>query len=87
MSYRLGTAESRLAQLDASEVSEDLARQDAPECAPKPASVIVEAVVPDRSPEPADLLPEIYGKLPQTAAGRGLRQDAQGSAGERAQGD
>ena len=59
MRYRLGTAESRLAQLDAPEVSEDLARQDAPERAPKPASVIVEAVVPDRSPDAADLLPEI----------------------------
>ena len=61
MSYRLGTAESRLAQLDAPKGSEDLARHDAPERDKEFTSVIVEPVVPDRSLDVAAALPE---KLP-----------------------
>ena len=49
MSYRLGTAESRLAQLDAPKVSDDLSRPSAPGHDTVPASLIVEPVAPDHS--------------------------------------
>ena len=58
MSYRLGSAESRLAQLEAPKSSEDPARHDAPERDKDFASVIVEPVVPDRSLDAAAALPE-----------------------------
>ena len=65
MSYRLGTAESRLAQLEAPKSSEDPARHDAPERDTELTSVIVEPVVPDHSLEAAAALPE---KLPPPVA-------------------
>lgn len=58
MSYRLGSAESRLAQLEAPKSFEDLARHDAPERDTGFASVIVEPVVPDRSLDASAALPE-----------------------------
>lgn len=58
MSYRLGTAESRLAQLDAPKRSEDLARHDAPERDSGFASVTVEPVVPNHSSDIIVALPE-----------------------------
>ena len=58
ISYRLGSAESRLAQLDAPKGSEDLARHDAPEHDNEFVSVIVEPAVPDHSLDAAAALPE-----------------------------
>ena len=58
MSYRLGTAESRLAQLDAPKNSKDSARQDAPERDTGFTRVIVEPIVPDHSLDAAAALPE-----------------------------
>ena len=58
MSYRLGSAESRLAELDAPKVSEDLARHGPPERDTTPTPVIVDPTVPDRSSNADDALPE-----------------------------